>query len=282
MASERVGYQGVEGSYSSIAVSEYFPEYERVGFPTFEAVVRALQNDAVQYALLPIENSTAGRVADIHQLLPKSDLCVIGEHFLPIHHALIGVSSSALDAITHVYSHREALAQCARTLRERGITPVPFGDTAGAVAHIAHEQNPAHAALASVYAAECHDGVAVLREHLEDDPSNVTRFLVFSKKPLIEPPKGDSLTSIVYEVRDVPSALYTSLGAFARNDVNIIKLESFVPMQHHKDAHFYLECEGSAIEPPLKNALTELTGATKHFIVLGTYEKSAYRSTFEH
>ena len=122
----------------------------------------------------------------------------------------------------------------------------------------------------------------MLREHFEDDPRNVTRFLIVSKRPLNKPPNEDALTSIAYEVLDTPSALYTSLEAFAHHGVNIIKLESFVPMQRHKEAHFYLECEGSAAHPPLNKALEDLKGATKELEVLGSYAKSAYRSNFEH
>lgn len=277
-----VAYQGVEGSYSSIAASEYFPEGERTGYPTFDAVVDAVQNDEAIHALLPIENSTAGRVADLHHLLPDSGLTVIGEHFLPIKHAIIGLEGAQLEDIKYAYSHREALSQCMQTLRALNIEPVPFGDTAKAVSFIAKTNDRSMAALASVYAAELYDNVQVLKENVQDAPDNVTRFLVLTKNPENKPRNGDdTITSIVYDVLDTPAALYESLGAFAKHGVNIIKLESFVPMHKHKNAHFYLECIGDPDTPPLQNALKELENFTKRMHVLGVYEKSPYRAHFE-
>jgi len=275
-----VSYQGVEGSYSSMAAHEYFGDVPRTGFPTFDAVVCAVRDDAATHALLPIENSTAGRVADLHHLLPKSDLTAVGEHFLPVRHALIGLEGSTLSTVTHAYSHREALAQCVRTLRDLNITPVPFADTAQSVAHIIENNNPRFAAIASTYAATLHQHVQILKENIQDVPDNVTRFLILSKNPLNKPCIADCITSIVYNVPDSPAALYESLGVFARNGINIIKLESFVPMQRHKDAHFYLECTGASTQEPLRAVLQELEAHTRDMCVLGSYEKSAYRARF--
>lgn len=280
MGSSTIAYQGIEGSYSSIAASQYDPKAERIGLPTFDAVVQAVQDNEATHALLPIENSTAGRVADLHHLLPKSGLTVIDEYFLPIHHALIGLTSATLKDISHAYSHREALAQCAKTLRELNIEPVPFGDTAKAVSFISKEKNTAFSAIASAYAADLYENVHVLKEHVQDAPDNVTRFLVLTKNPVSKPRNGDCITSIVYDVLDTPASLYESLGAFADTKVNIIKLESFVPMQRHKEAHFYLECIGDPAENPLKDALKKLASTTKHCNVLGVYEKSPYRKNF--
>lgn len=276
-----LAYQGVEGSYSSIAGAEYAPSASRVGYPTFDAVVAAVQNGHATLALLPIENSTAGRVADLHHLLPHSGLTIIDEHFLPVHHALIGLTSAKLADITRVYSHREALAQCAQTLRTLGIEPVPFGDTAKAVAYIVQEGDRHAAALASSYAASLYPSVHVLKEQMQDAPDNVTRFLILAKSPKEREIKTDCITSIVYDVLDSPAALYDSLGVFAQYGVNIIKLESFVPMQQHKNAQFYLECVGGSTQPPLRDALAALKAKTKHMQILGTYKKSPYRAHFE-
>lgn len=277
----RVAYQGVEGSYSSIAASEYFPEGERIGCPTFEAVVKAVQDDKATHALLPIENSTAGRVADLHHLLPDSGLSVIGEHFLPVRHALIGLNEATLEDIQQAYSHREALSQCSRTLRKLNIVPVPFGDTAKAVSFVSKAEDKSIAALASKYAAELYENVHVIKEDIQDQDDNVTRFLALTKddngKDELE---DDCITSIVFDVLDAPAALYESLGAFAKHGINIIKLESFVPMQRHKDAHFYLECIGNPDKPPLQSALKELVNSTKRMNVLGAYNKSSYRENF--
>ena len=281
MSAQYVGYQGVEGSYSSVAVAEYFPGADRVGYPTFSEVVEALQRDEITHALLPIENSTAGRVADIHHLLPHSGLSIIGEHFLPVHHALIGVAGATRDDITHVYSHREALAQCGYSLRDRGYTGVPYGDTAGAVAYISDTQNSAYAALASTHAATLYKNVAVLEEHLEDSEDNVTRFLVLAREPHVLPSDTDVITSIVYDVPDTPAALHSSLSAFAKAQINIIKLESFVPMTRHKEAHFYLECVGNPSVEPFKSVMDMLPEYTQNLTVLGTYAQSPYRDHFK-
>lgn len=283
MSDVHVAYQGIEGSYSSVAAREYFPGAQTyTGYPTFGAVIEAVQRGSATHALLPIENSTAGRVADIHHLLPDSGLSVIGEHFLPIHHALIGIKGSSLEAIHSVYSHREALAQCRNTLVTHNVTPVPFGDTAGAVAFVARENNPAYAALASVHAATHHENTQVLREHMEDKDDNVTRFLILVKDaPLPSKPHNKAITSLVYDVHNEPMALYTSLRGFAENGINIIKLESFVPMTRNKHAQFYLEFEGNMTEVPSQAALEILKTCTHRIVVLGSYRKSAFRTTFE-
>lgn len=279
-----VAYQGVEGSYSSMAVEEYFHNDKnatRTGYPTFDATIRAVRKDKATHALLPIENSTAGRVADLHHLLSESELTIIGEHFLPVRHALIALKGAVIGDITHAYSHREALSQCTKTLRKLSIEPVPYGDTAKAVTFIAQEKNKGFAAVASVRAAELNDDVHILKEDIQDIADNTTRFLVLAKNPVNTPSNKTCITSIVYDVLDIPAALYESLGAFARYEVNIIKLESFVPMHRHKSAHFYLECLGRADTPPLQSALEELKTLTKNMRVLGTYEKSASREHFK-
>ncbi len=280
MKNVHVAYQGVEGSYSSIAVEEYFPDAVRTGYPTFDAAIRAVRKDKATHAILPIENSTAGRVADLHHLLSESELTIIGEHFLPVRHALIALTDATIDDITRAYSHREALSQCAKTLRELSIELVPYGDTAKAVTFIAQEKNKSFSAVASVKAAELNDEVHILKEDIQNITDNTTRFLVLAKKPMDTASERTCITSIAYDVLDIPAALHASLGAFARHEVNIIKLESFVPMQRHKSAHFYLECLGSANTSPLQNALEELKTLTKNMRVLGTYEKSEFRKHF--
>ncbi len=284
MESIHVAYQGVEGSYSSIAVDECFHNEKsttRTGYPTFDAAIRAVRKDKATHAILPIENSTAGRVAELHHLLSESELTIIGEHFLPIRHALIALTNATIDDITRAYSHREALSQCTKTLRELSIEPVPYHDTAKAVAFITQEKNKNLAAVASVKAAELNEEVHILKENIQDLTDNTTRFLVLAKKPTDATSGRARITSIAYDVLDIPAALHASLGTFARHEINIIKLESFVPMHRHKSAHFYLECVGKADESPLKGALTELKTLTKNMRVLGTYEKSEFRKNFE-
>ncbi len=281
MSAVHVAYQGVGGSYSSLAARECFPDATATGYPTFRAAIEAVQSHEATHALLPIENSTAGRVADMHHLLPDSGLTVIAEHFLPIHHALIGTDTAALDTVTRVYSHREALAQCTQTLARMGLESVPFGDTAGAVAFVAEQGDPTCAALAATRAADIYPRTQVLKEHMEDDASNVTRFLILTHTAPPVPTDAAVLTSIVYDVRNVPMALYKSLSGFAEYGVNIVKLESFVPMTRNKQAQFYLEFEGAPEFEGCAAALSALSTYAHHVQVLGTYPKSAYRATFE-
>ena len=279
---KRVGYQGVPGAYSSIAAREAFPRLPSVGFPTFDETVAALQGGDVAYALLPIENSTSGRVADMHHLLPGSGLTIIGEHFLPIHHCLIGLKGVSRDDIRHIYSHREALNQCRNYIRSLGAEAVPYGDTAAAVDHIANLEDPHVAALASKLAAERSEKVRIMERDVEDCSDNVTRFLVLTKGGSVRPPRtGDNLTSVVFETRDVPAALFKSLAGFATAGTNIIKLESFVPMAAHTHASFYLEFEGTPDTPPQRIALEELGHYTRSVTILGCYPKSPYRGRFE-
>lgn len=277
---KNVGYQGVPGAYSSIAAEECFPKLRTHGYATFEEVVRAAQAEAVTYALLPIENSTSGRVADIHHLLPGSGLRIVGEHFLPIRHCLIGLSGARVKDIRYVYSHREALGQCAQYIRSRDLVPVPFGDTAGAVAFIAEEKRPDCAALASDKAASLFPTTTILERNVQDKKDNVTRFLIVTKTEKQRPVHHPVITSIVYRTRDIPAALFKSLAGFATTSTNIIKIESFIPMARHTDAHFYVEFEGHPTDTACAVALEELRFFTRNFEILGTYEKSPYRSTF--
>jgi prephenate dehydratase len=275
-----VVYQGQPGAYSSIAAHNYFPKYPARGLPTFDDVIKALKKGAAHYALLPIENSTSGRVADMHHLLPGSGLHIIGEHFLPVRHCLIAYKGTRLKDVRHVYSHREALGQCRQYLSTHKMQPVPYGDTAGAVAYIAEEKRTDIAALASQQAALLHPDAIVLAKDVNDDPSNVTRFLVLARQKSRKQKKDGVITSIVYKTRDIPAALFKSLAGFATTGTNIIKLESFVPMTRHTDAHFYLEFEGNPAFFPHSVAIEELAYYARSLEILGTYEKSPYRRNF--
>ncbi|PIR82318.1 prephenate dehydratase [Candidatus Kaiserbacteria bacterium CG10_big_fil_rev_8_21_14_0_10_59_10] len=280
MKRAHVAYQGVPGAYSSIAARKAFPKLPARGYPTFEEVVAAAKRGSAAYALLPIENSTAGRVADIHHLLPGSKLHVVGEYFLPVRHCLVGLRGAKWKDIARVYSHREALSQCARYIRGLGAEPVPFGDTAGAVEHVVAAGSKSNAAIASAEAAALHTGSTILARNIQDSADNVTRFLIVTGKRPRRAPKERVITSVVYKVRDIPAALFKSLSGFATAGVNIIKLESFVPMARHADAHFYIEFEGNPSVYPASVAMEELGYYARELEILGTYAKSPYRRTF--
>ena len=276
----KVGYQGVPGAYSSIAAAQRFPSFTSVGFPTFDAVIAALRGGDVTYALLPIENSTSGRVADLHHLLPDSGLSVIGEHFLPIHHCLIARRGIKKADVRHVYSHREALNQCRSYIRSLAAEPVPYGDTAAAVDYVIEHGSQSYAALASSAAVRRQKDAVIIERNVEDRKDNVTRFLILSKRAPRVKFGDDVLTSIVYSTRDVPAALFKSLAGFATTGTNIIKLESFVPMIRHTHATFYLEFEGDPSHSPASIALDELRFYARELTVLGSYPKSPFRKRF--
>lgn len=274
----KVGYQGVDGAYSQMAAREYFGKSaETYGAPTFEHLINEVRQNRADYGFLPIENSVAGRVTDAHHLLAHSKLVVVGEHFMPIKHMLVGVKGAKLGDVKRVYSHPQALAQCSNFLKALGVEAVPFGDTADAVRHIAQKGDVSVAAVASKLAAETYPGATILRDNIQNRSDNVTRFLVIRKGNGEEHPTGDVITSISYTVRNIPAALYKSLSGFATTGINIINLESFVPMTNGGDASFYLEFEGSPDSPMGRVAVEELGYYAKNVDVLGVYKKSPYR-----
>jgi prephenate dehydratase len=276
-----VAYQGVPGAYSSVAAKKSFPHLTARGLPTFEDVVSAVKRGKAAYALLPIENSTSGRVADIHHLLPKSGMYVVGEYFLPIYHALIAHRGANMKTVKRVYSHREALSQCRPFTHQHGLEAVPYGDTAGAVKFVSEQYDLSIAAIAAPEASRIYGNTRILARKIQSDAHNVTRFIILQKAKPKNTPKKDAITSIVYGVRDIPAALYKSLGGFATTGTNIIKLESFVPMTRHTSAHFYLEFDGNPEVSPCDVALEELSHYAKDLEILGTYAKNQYRKNFE-
>jgi prephenate dehydratase len=274
---KRVVYQGVEGAYSHLAAKKFLPTHVPHGVPTFEHVVNNVSSGKAALGLLPIENSSAGRVADVHHLLPHSKLTVVAEHFLPIRHCLIGPTGGSMHDVRRVYSHPQALAQCSIFLKSLSLEAVPFGDTADAVRHISELQDPSAAAIGSAIAAKTYKNTHILRENIQNKLDNVTRFLVVQRAHRQEELTGNVMTSIYYTVRNVPAVLYKSLSGFATSGINILTLESFVPMNKTADASFYLEFEGTPYSPSGKIAMEELGYYCKNVDILGVYKKSSYR-----
>lgn len=275
-----IAFQGLPGAYSYAAARAWAPKLTPRGYPTFEEAADAVRNGSAAYAILPIENSTTGRVADIHHVLHANDLHIVGEHFQPVRHCLITHKTASLSDIKSVYSHREALGQCKGFLRTRNLEAVPFGDTAGAVEYVSQQGRKDIAALASEESLRVYPHVKALLKNVQDIPDNVTRFIIVQKGTPKKNP-GDGITSIIYETRDIPAALYKTLTGFATAGVQVIKLESFVPMTRHRDAHFYLEFEGSPDNYPHSVAMQELGHYAKNVRILGVYRKSPYRRHFE-
>ena len=273
----KIAFQGAKGAYSDMAARQIFPDTDTCPCMTFEDAFDAVKNGDADIAVIPIDNTLAGRVADVHHLLPDSGLSIIGEHFLPIRHCLLGIKGANLKDISHVHSHVHALPQCRKFIREHGLTSVVHADTAGAAQDISELQNPTQAAIASALAADIY-GLDILAEGIQDDDTNTTRFIVLSPTTATERP-DDAMTALTFEVRNIPAALYKALGVFATNGLNMMKLESYVDHQFQA-ARFYCEVAGHPDDLPLKNALEELGFYAKDVKILGTFAKSPLRKTF--
>jgi prephenate dehydratase len=274
----RIAYQGEPGSNSDAACREMFPQMESLPCPTFEDAFEAVTNRLADLAMIPVENSIAGRVADIHLLLPDSGLYITAEHFLPIHFQLAVVPGGRLEDVRSVRSHVHALGQCRRIIREHGWTPFITEDTAGAAREVAELGDPSVAALAPRAAADLY-GLSVIAEDVEDEHHNTTRFLVLARSLRQFPPDdGPMITSFVFQVRNVPAALYKALGGFATNGVNITKLESYQLGGTFFATRFYADVEGHPKDASLSLALEELEFFSVHLRIFGTYPASSFRA----
>ena len=269
-----VAFQGAPGANSHIAALEAFPGCLPLPCFSFEDAIDAVRMGQADCAIIPIENSLHGRVADIHFLLPESGLVITGEHFLPIRYALAGLGP--LDGVKEAMSHPQALGQCRLWLKAHGIAPISYPDTAGAGAVVAELADPAVAALVPPRASEIY-GLNVLAENIADADHNMTRFVVLAREA--PPLKGDGpfMTTFIFEVKNVPAALYKALGGFATNGVNMTKLESYQQGGTFAATEFYADVVGTQGEPALDRALEELTFHTKWVRVLGTYAQARDR-----
>lgn len=277
---KRIAFQGEPGANSHIACREVYPEFEAVAYTTFDEGFEALEEGTVDLAMIPVENSTAGRVADIHRLLPESHLHIIGEHFLRIQHCLLALPGASEEQLQTAYSHPQALAQCRESLNALGLTPVLSADTAGAAREVAQAGDPTRAAIASRLAGEIF-GLKVLREGLEDHPENTTRFIILSREDMRAAAGiGPIVTTLVFKVRNTPAALYKALGGFATNGVNMTKLESCMVSGQFFATQFLADIEGHPDEVPTANALEEL-GYYADYRILGVYRANPVRDFYK-
>ena len=272
-----IAFQGAPGAYSDLACRSVRPEMATLPCRSFDDAFAAVHDVKAALALIPIENSVAGRVADIHHLLPNSKLHIIGEHFQRVNHHLLGVKGARIEDLTHVHSHIHALNQCRNMIRELDIEPVVHVDTAGAAAEVAANDDKTQAAIASELAGEL-DGLVSLRANIEDAEHNTTRFLIMSRDAVVPHPKaGLIMTSFVFRVRNVPAALYKSLGGFATNAINMTKLESYLVGEHFAAAQFYAEVEGHPDDRSLALALEELKFFSREVRILGVFPAHPHR-----
>ncbi|MGE3867575.1 MAG: prephenate dehydratase, partial [Hyphomonadaceae bacterium] len=255
---KKISFQGEPGANSHIACEQARPGWEALPCATFEDAFAAVNEGAADLAMIPIENSIAGRVADIHHLLPESGLAIVGEHFLPIHFHLMAPRGAALERIAQVHSHVHALGQCRNIIRRLGAKAVVAGDTAGSAREVAERGDLTHASLAPPMAAQIY-GLDVLAENVEDEPHNATRFVILAREPQWPAAGGGPCaTAFVFRVRNVPAALYKAMGGFATNGVNMTKLESYQLEGSFTATQFYVELEGHPEDPPVARAMEEL------------------------
>jgi prephenate dehydratase len=275
---QRIAYQGEPGANSHMVCKLHYPDWESVPCASFEDVFALVEGGEAELAMIPIDNSIAGRVSDIHHFLPSSSLHIVGEHFLRIQFALMALPGATLESIRTVHSHVHALGQCRKAIRQHGLTPVISGDTAGAAREVAESGDLTQAAISPPLAAETY-GLDVLARDVEDEEHNTTRFVVLSRDMVeAEPGQGPVVTSFIFNVRNLPAALYKALGGFATNGVNMTKLESYMVGGHFTATQFLAEVDGHPAEAPLRRALEELAFFTTDGKILGVYPADAFRS----
>jgi prephenate dehydratase len=281
MAKKKIIFQGEPGANSDIACREAYPDHEPVPCPTFEDCFSALTNGDVDLGMIPVENSIAGRVADIHHLMPTAGLHIIAEWFLPIRNQLMAPKEATLKTIKTVESHVMALGQCRGIIRELKLKPVVAADTAGSARIVAESKDVTRAAIASRLAAKIY-GLNILRENVEDESHSTTRFIVLSReKKWAAHGKSKVITTFVFRVKNVPAALYKAMGGFATNSVNMTKLESYMVGGNFFATQFYADVEGHPDDRSLVFALEELAFFSKELTLLGVYPAHKFRETFK-
>ncbi|MEM9049825.1 MAG: prephenate dehydratase [Pseudomonadota bacterium] len=273
----RIAFQGEPGAYSHQACLEAYPDRVPLPCHTFEGAIAAVREGRADLAMLPVENSTYGRVADIHSLLPGSGLYIIGEHFMRVRIAMLGIAGATIEDTREALSHTVLLGQCRGFLERHGIARVIAPDTAGAAAQIASEGDPTRVALASALAGEL-NGLAVLADGIEDNQHNTTRWLIMSPRKLEAAPTDEAVvTSFVFQVRNLPAALYKALGGFATNGVNMTKLESYMIDGSFTATQFYAEIAGHPEQIAVARALEELRFFSSKIAILGVFPAAAFR-----
>lgn len=278
MTVRRIAYQGEPGANSHIVCQQHHPDAEALPCASFEDVFAAVTGGDADLAMIPIDNSIAGRVADIHHFLPTSGLHIVGEHFLRIQFMVMGVPGTTLESVRTVHSHVHALGQCRKIIGEHGWTPLVSGDTAGAAREIAEARDTTQAAIAPPLAADIY-GLDILARDVEDEDHNTTRFVELSREPRWAPRgEGPVVTTFIFNVRNLPAALYKALGGFATNNVNMTKLESYMVGGEFTATQFLAEVDGHPDDVPVARALEELAFFTTETRVLGVYPADPFRS----
>lgn len=275
-----IAYQGQEGAYSHLACQHVFPERQAIPCETFHEAMAMAEQEKVELAMIPVENSTAGRVEEIYRLIPRMSLHIVGEHFEPVNHCLMASANASLSSIRKVLSHPQALAQCHHFIERQGLKPLARLDTAGSANEISQLNDPSLAAIASSLAAERY-GLTILQPNIQDESGNTTRFIILSHAPTLPPYEAEKryITSVLFRVRNIPAALYKALGGFATNGVNLVKLESYMPGGRLNSSQFHVDIEGHVDQHSLKLALEELQFFADEVRLLGSYEAHTFRTS---
>ena len=273
----KVAFQGEQGAYSHLACLEVFPNTEVLGCSTFEETFQLAKDNSKYKIVIPIENSLAGRVADIHYLIPKHKLQIHAEHFQKVTHNLLGIKGSKIKDIQTVRSHSQAIGQCSKIILDNKLKPIISADTAGSAKFIFEKKDKTDSAIASELASKTY-GLEIIKSNVEDEAGNVTRFFIMGKDSEHPELKNKKyITSCIFKLKSIPAALYKALGGFATNGVNLCKLESFSVKNTFDQVNFYIDIEGHIEDPSLQKALEELGFHTQKLDVLGVYEAHEFR-----
>lgn len=273
---KKISFQGTKGAYSDLACRTVFPTLQTVPCNSFEDAFRAVINKDADLAMIPIDNTIAGRVADVHHLMPDGGLYIIGEHFQPIRHTLMGVKGAKIEDLKHVHSHIHAIPQCRKIIKDHNLESHIHADTAGAAEEVAQKNDPAHGAIASDLAAEIY-GLEVLQNDIQDEHHNTTRFLILGPEPEIPDENVPTITSLIFGVRNIPASLYKCLGGFATNGLSLSKLESYVD-PNFQAAHFFCDIDGHPETDNFKLALEELGFYATDVKFMGAYPAHPFRT----
>lgn len=273
----KIAFQGEKGAYSHLACLEVFPNADAIACSTFEETFQLAKDNSEYKIVIPIENSLAGRVADIHYLIPKYRLQIHSEHFQKVTHNLLGIKGSKIKDIKTVRSHSQAIGQCNKMISENKLKPVISADTAGSAKFISEKKDKTDSAIASELAAKIYS-LEILKSNVEDESGNVTRFFIMGKDSKHPEHKDKKyITSCIFKLKSIPAALYKALGGFATNGVNLCKLESFSVKNTFDQVNFYIDIEGHIEDPSLQKALEELGFHTQKLDILGVYEAHQFR-----
>lgn len=274
----KIVFQGVDGAYSHLACKKLFPSSKYIPAITFIEAMKSVENSEADFAVIPIENSSAGRVEEIYKLIPQMQLSIIGEYFLPIKHSLLAVKGFSLDNLKTVSSHPQALAQCSKGIAELKLEAIPEFDTAGSALKLKESLDNTHCVIASSFAAKHYD-LEIVKDNFSDFEGNVTRFIILSKNNSVPKFEANKLyiTSLLFSVKNIPASLYKALGGFATNGIDLIKIESYSDIGSVYSSQFHIDLYGHIEEDRLKLALDELRFFSEELKVLGVYERNLYR-----